>query len=54
MVGIFKNITIIAVAFDFCTGPVYDHVDLGCDHTGPGWDIGSGYILVVFFNLDQF
>ena len=51
MVEKFKN---IAVIFEFSTGPSRDHVGSGSDHTGPSRDISSGYVLVVFFNLEQF
>ena len=51
MVGTFKNIAIIAVAFDFCTGSSHDYVDPGHDHDGPNWDISSGYVLEAFFNF---
>ena len=54
IVGTLKNIAIIAITFDFCTGLDSDHVDSGRDHTSPGQDISSRYILVIFFNLDQF
>ena len=54
MVGIIKNIVIIAIAFDFCTGLDCDQVDPGWDIVGPGHDMNSGYVLKVFFNLAQF
>ena len=54
MVETFKNIAVIAVVIDFCTGLGTDHIFPGRDHAGPSWDISSGYVLEAFFNLEQF
>ena len=51
MVRIMKNIAVIAIAFDFCTGLGHDQVDLGRDIASPGRDMSSGYVLKVFFNF---
>ena len=61
IVGIIKNIAVIVIAFDICSGPShyhigpnYDHVGPSLDHASPNQDISSGYVMVVFFNFEQF
>ena len=54
IVGTNEEEPLVAIIFEFCTNHGRDHACPSRDHAYPGRDICSGYVLEVFFILEQF